>query len=206
VAELVYPARDYGECRDAAYLVFRVRDVDEPVPQIAPPEPDARGNLYLTQLRPAAAEQGWGKLRTNASVEGRRMKMRGELYRQGLGTHAPSRLMYEIPAGYAYFEAEVGVDDGTGGAGSVVAAVSLDGARVFRSPVLTGLDAPARVRIPLDGARQLLLTAETTSDGDRFDHVNWANARFVQANRPETAADAGSVRDEIVTRIAEGSE
>jgi len=82
----------------------------------------------------------------------------------------------------------VGVDDETEGRGSILAAVYLDGTRAFESPVLTGDSEPAVVRIPLAGARQILLVAETTADGQRFDHVDWADARFM--HKPGTASQA----------------
>ena len=190
LAALVYPETDYRACRNAPYLLFRIRKPGESVPVAGPPQPNAEGQLYLSQLIPAAAEQGWGDLQTNSTVEQRRIQMLGRRYRYGLGTHAPSRLLFDIPAGYAFFEATVGVDDETGGDGSIVARIALDGQRVFTSPILTGTSEPAVVRMPLSGARQILLEADPTDDGNRFDHVNWAGARFVRTDK----ALAGEIR------------
>ena len=189
LAELVYPCKTYAACRNAPFLVFRIRDADEPA--VAPataPAPDLEGHVYLSALEPVSADQGWGELTSDASVENRRLRLRGTTYRRGIGTHAPSKLLYNVPAGYDWFEAVVGVDDETEGRGSIVAAVYLDGTRAFESPVLTGDSEPAVVRIPLAGARQILLVAETTADGQRFDHVDWADARFTHS--PGAASQA----------------
>jgi hypothetical protein len=182
LAELVYPSKTYATCRNAPFLVFRIRAVDEPPVATAPAPPvGPEGHLYLGSLTPTSADQGWGELMTDSSVENRRLRLHGKTYRRGIGTHAPSKLLYNIPPGYDLFEAVVGVDDETNGQGSVVAAVYLDGTRAFESPLLTGGSEPVIVRIPLNGARQLLLTAETTADGQRFDHTDWADAKFTHS-------------------------
>jgi hypothetical protein len=178
-AELIYPRGSYEECGDAPYLLFRVRDDGEAVVRSGLPQPDAQGRLYVSQLAPLAVEQGWGGLREDSSVEDAPLRLRGKRFARGLGSHAPSRLLYEIPRGYDWFEAQVGVDDETNGAGSITASVYLDGRSVFESPVLTGTSDAMTVRIPLAGAKQIMLRADTTDDGERFDHVDWADARLI---------------------------
>lgn len=180
VAQLVYPERDFAACSSAPYWVFRVRPAGEaPIEEAA--QPDAAGNLLLSRLRPTSHSQGFGDLRSDATVDGRTMQMRGLSYGRGVGMHAPSISVYAIPDGYDVFEALVGVDDETEGEGSFVASVHLDGRKAFETPVLTGRSPPATIRLPLGGARQLMLRTDPTADGQRFDHVNWADARLVRA-------------------------
>jgi hypothetical protein len=182
-AELIYPCRNYADCQHAPYLLFRVRAPAESVHRDL--SPDEHGRLYLSRLDPVTVEQGWGALHFDRSVEGRTLRMRDRTYARGLGTHAPSRLLFEIPPGLDEFAATVGIDDETAGAGTAVARVRLDGVEVYRSGLLTGLSEPETVRVPLKGARQLELLADDGGDGQRYDHVNWADARFA---RPATAA------------------
>jgi hypothetical protein len=76
----------------------------------------------------------------------------------------------------------VGINRSTKGAGSVRVSVALDDAEpVYASPLLTGTSETVSVRIPLNGAKRILLQADPTPDGNRFDHVDWAGARFVRA-------------------------
>ncbi|MCG3128855.1 MAG: hypothetical protein CHACPFDD_03751 [Phycisphaerae bacterium] len=178
-AELVYPPGAYTENRLAPYLVFRVRDVGELTATAA--ARDADGRIYLSTLTPRSATQGWGQLGIDRSVDGNLMRIRGRLFRHGLGTHAPSRVEFDIPAGAATFEATVGVDDETAKDGSATAAILLDDARVCETPLLTGGGEPATIRIPLGAARRIVLLAETATDGQRNDHVDWADARFMPA-------------------------
>lgn len=191
LATLVYPCTEYAACHDAPFVVFRILAPGEaPATRKAAMLPDFNGTLYLSTLNPVSVEQGWGNLETNVTVDRNRMELRGKSFRYGLGTHAPAKLLYDIPPGYDWFEATVGIDDETGGHGSVVVSVYLDGQQIFESPVLTGLSEPAVVRIPLRGAQQIMLAADATSDGQRFDHVDWAEARFVKgpsAPAPQTS-------------------
>lgn len=179
LAELIYPGRDFGAVGNAPFLIFRIRDEGEAAPAVVAPRPDERGQLHLSRLNPVVAEQGWSKLAFDTAVEGKPLSLRGVRYERGLGTHAPSKHVFDIPPGYDTFEAVVGVDDETDGQGSATAAIFLDDNKVFESPVLTGSSPPAFVRIPLAGARQLTLVTHPTGDGKRFDHVDWADARLL---------------------------
>lgn len=180
-AELIHPVSDYNEARNAPYLLFRIREPGEEVGVAAQLPDDDHGIRYLSQLTPVSVQQGFGDLMSDVSVDGAAIRVGEEIHARGLGTHAPSRLVYDVPAGYEYFEATVGVDRETEGRGSVIASVSLDDAEAtWTSPLLTGTSAPVNVRIGLAGAKRIILRAEATSDGERFDHVDWASARFVR--------------------------
>lgn len=197
LAEFVYPGESYARARTAEYVVFRVRDAGEQEARLAqagPPDTLPGAALYLSGLEPVLAEQGWGDLGADRTVDGNAIRMRGRRFERGLGSHAPSKLLYNIPPGYRWFEAIIGIDDETRGNGSAVLSVYLDGVRAFESPVLVGGAEPVLVRIPLGDARQVLLQADPTPDGQRFDHVNWADARFTvdSSDDPRVARDAPS--------------
>lgn len=184
-AELVWPTTSYTKSRSAPYLLFRVRESDEPVTPKAKPQADDEGRLYLSWLDPVSIEQEWGELQIDRSVENGPLRIGEKVYLRGLGTHAHSKVLYEIPEGFTFFQAEVGVDRETNGLGSIRASVFLDGQRVFQTPVLTG-DSPATiVRVPLGGARQVMLQVDDAGDGNRFDHADWADARFVREAQPQ---------------------
>jgi hypothetical protein len=145
--------------------------------EAGPPE---RG--YLSTLRTVSAFQGWGALARDRAVSGAPMRMGGSVYLRGLGTHAPSRLVFDVPQDAARFTALVGIDAGAGDQGSVRAVVEVDDERLFTSGVLRGNHPPVAVQVPVAGARRITLLAEPTDDGQRADHVNWALARFEPAN------------------------
>ncbi|MFQ5412967.1 MAG: NPCBM/NEW2 domain-containing protein [Phycisphaerae bacterium] len=179
-AELIYPSASYEDCRHAPYLIFRVRDEGE-VPATTRRVPDQHGIVYLSLLTPVAVTQGWGDFSLDHAVGGGPLMLGGKVYLRGLGTHATSRIEYDIPDGYARFDAVAGLDRGSEDRGSIVLSVELDGRNVYTSPVLRGDDAPVDVRIELGDAKRITLIADETADGNRFDHADWAMARFVKA-------------------------
>lgn len=72
-----------------------------------------RGQLPLTKLPWDRATQGWGQTRIGKNAGGGDIAIEGKKYSVGIGTHAPSRIVWRIPAeGYTRFKATVGPDDG----------------------------------------------------------------------------------------------
>jgi hypothetical protein len=202
LAELVYPCRQYHACRDATFLVFRIRTVEESARYVKqPPQADEQGRLYLSQLNPSRVEQGWGELALDAAVDNPRLRLRGHVYHRGLGTHAPSTLLFDVPAEFDEFVATLGVDDQTNGEGSVIASVLLDGVLTYRTPILTGTSEPVTIQLPLNGARQIALRAEPTEDGNRFDHVDWADAHFVRQRQPAPAGEMPTTEATLAEQI-----
>lgn len=180
-AELVYPeGMDYDAARRSEYVIFRIRSEEEER-QIAGSKRDLTAPLYLSDLRAVSVAQGWGDLAVDRTVDGNDIRLGGEEFARGLGTHAPCTLVYDIPEGQEFFEAVVGVDDETEGRGSVIASVSLDGELMYETTILRGRGEPVELRIPVGGATRIELGAEPTEDGQRFDHVSWADARFLRS-------------------------
>jgi len=144
------------------------------------PSPRGTANdAWLEDLQPLSASQDWGSLRRRTSVEGKPMRIAGKEYQHGLGTHANSDLLYELGNRYARFEAQGGVDDEKGGAGTVAFQVFADGEKVFDSGVMKGNEPAKAVSVPLEGVDELLLRVTDGGDGINCDHADWADARLV---------------------------
>ena len=105
--------------------------------------------------------------------------MGGKTYAHGLGTHANSRIHYQLDNRYRRFEAEVGVDDEKEGGGTVVFQVFADDRKVFDSGVMRGNQPAKKVSLPLDGVEELLLVVTDAGDGNNCDHADWGNARLI---------------------------
>ncbi|MEK6675523.1 MAG: NPCBM/NEW2 domain-containing protein [Planctomycetota bacterium] len=148
---------------------------------ISPETRDPENTMYLTSLDPLEAKQGWGALTKDRSVGGGMIYLGGEYFMRGLGTHAPSKLVYDVPVGYDWFEATVGVNQGADELGSVIASVEVDGKIVFTSPTLVAAGKPRFVRVPISGAKTLVLEGSPTEDSAYGDHFDWALARFVRS-------------------------
>lgn len=180
-AELVYPARKMADAQGAEYVVFRIRDAaDTPrsSSRSATAEFDRNGILYLSDLSPVHATQGYGELQADAEVEGGKIELKSRRFLRGLGTHAPSELEFDVPPGAERFEATVGIDASQVDCGSAVVSILVDGRQMLRSQTLRSESTPLDVRISVAGAKRITLKADPTSDGNRCDHVDWASARF----------------------------
>jgi Gpi18-like mannosyltransferase len=138
---------------------------------------------FLSDLVPRVASNGWRRVTNDASVSAGVLQCDGVYALRGLGVHAPSRVQYDIPPGYTHFETRVAIVRRTG---HVRALVRLDGKVRWEKRLDFG-DA-ADIRLPLEGARTLLL--EVLPEGSQqCDHVDGCGARLVRIP-PEVAAPA----------------
>ncbi|MFN0134557.1 MAG: NPCBM/NEW2 domain-containing protein [Phycisphaerae bacterium] len=160
-----------------AWVVMMVRQ--------APIKPADPATVWLSSLSPKSVTQGWKELGRDRSVSGGVMHLGQAYYLRGIGTHAPAKMVFEIPAGMTRFEAVVGIDHAAAGMGSAVVRVLLDGREAAVTPTLTGDGEPAALSVALGEARELTIVVDAGRDGKRSDHVNLALARFtVVADAP----------------------
>ena len=137
---------------------------------------------YLSDLDPMDVIHEFGELRADRTIDGGPLRINQERYEKGLGTHANSEIVYEVPQGFDYFVSDIGLDDEMDGAdaGSIVFKVILDDKLKYKSPVLTKHNDHLRVVVPVKGAKKLRLIVADAGDGIGCDHADWAGARFVE--------------------------
>ncbi len=70
------------------------------------------GETKLTALKWKEALSGFGEVRVNVNAGGGLLKIDGKAVADGIGTHAPSIIGFDIPAGVTRFRARGGIDDG----------------------------------------------------------------------------------------------
>ncbi|MFT5128475.1 MAG: putative membrane-bound dehydrogenase-like protein [Rhodothermales bacterium] len=78
------------------------------------------GSKKLTDLKWKSAVSGWKSVVRNGSASGGALEIDGKKQSFGLGTHAPSLIVYELPKGYDTFTARVGIDSAQKKKGSVI--------------------------------------------------------------------------------------
>ncbi len=66
----------------------------------------------LTTLEWKAAKAGSGKTQINQNVMGGPLTVENKVYANGIGTHAASSIVYDLPPGVERFTAKVAIDDG----------------------------------------------------------------------------------------------
>jgi len=141
--------------------------------------------VYLSDIRPDEyrfvpyLETKW-PYKTDRNVTGGQLRCGGRLYLKGLGLHSASRLSYRLDQPWSRFQAELGIDDSTGGRGSVGFRVLVDGVQKYISPPIRGGMPPQAVSIDLTDAKKLDLVVDFGEAGDVLDHADWLGARLVK--------------------------
>ena len=135
--------------------------------------------VYLDELELQHIKQGWGKAQPGKSVQEKTLRLQGQDFKRGVGSHAPGVFYVELDGQAQRFQCTVGIDDETNNLGTAQVILIGDGRELFRSAVLKGGAAPAAIDIDLSGVRQLVFIMKDAGDDRNFDHVDWADARFL---------------------------
>ena len=81
------------------------------------------GEKKLTEIPWKKATSGFGQVNIGKNAGGSSLRVGGREYADGIGTHAPSVIVYDLPPGYTRFKARGGIDNGgadQGGSGATV--------------------------------------------------------------------------------------
>lgn len=136
--------------------------------------------VRLAQISPNSVEQAWGELQRNRSVWEKPMTIAGQTFSTGLGTHAESRIVYDLAGGrFKKFRARVGRDEHAQD-GEVIFQVWLDGRKMFDSGPMRKTIPAQTVEVDVEGAEWLELRTLPGSDGIAGDHGNWAEAELLR--------------------------
>jgi hypothetical protein len=142
------------------------------------------GNLVqLSELEPANVEQTpyFGRLlgyRTDQSLDGGPLKLKGETYAKGLAVHSRCVLTYELDGEFAKFKTIVGFDDAAGTIGCVTCRVVGDGKDLFAKNDMKPADGLQTLDLPVAGVKELVLEVDFGSDEDAGDRIIWGEPRL----------------------------
>ncbi|PNY79666.1 NPCBM/NEW2 domain-containing protein [Deinococcus koreensis] len=173
-------------------------------PESAPagggPSAVLRTGFLSDQLDAAtAAANGWGPAERDMSNgdeavgDGEPLSLAGGKFVKGLGVHARSDLTFALDGRCARFKASVGVDDSVRAGGrfdgrgvsTVAFSVFAGSTRLFSSGVMSGKSRTQTVDVAIPaGATSLRLVVEDGSDGVRYDHADWADAKVWCSGTP----------------------
>ncbi|MFW6162239.1 MAG: NPCBM/NEW2 domain-containing protein, partial [Planctomycetota bacterium] len=153
------------------------------------PKPGAP-RVWLDEVAPDEAKQDWGRLQRNQSVWGKPMIVAGRKLARGLGTHANSRIVYDLSGGeFVRFRSLVGRDEHAMD-GRVVFQVWGDGKKVFDSGPMGKTTPAKRVDVDVRGAEVLELRTLDGGDGIGGDHGNWGDAHLARDKpKPKVKAE-----------------
>ena len=133
-------------------------------------------------------QQQWGDFGFDTAAArtggtGSPLQIGEKTYARGLGHHANGEIVVDLRGRYSRFRTWVGVQSQGGDRGSVIFRVSVDGEVKFETEPMSDSDPARQVDVPLDGARELRLTATDAGDGIGCDMANWAEACLVRDPR-----------------------
>ncbi|GHV14633.1 hypothetical protein AGMMS49938_11120 [Fibrobacterales bacterium] len=134
----------------------------------------SENNRLLQDTKPNSWEQSWSEPKYGKSVEGNTIKIDGRIFEYGIGSHSPSKLVWDINGKYKKFHGFIGLDDESACGNGVIYIVKGDGKSLYKSRVLASHELDS-LEVNLDGIKTLEL--ETLDNGDKdCDHANWAGA------------------------------
>lgn len=140
---------------------------------------------YLSDMKWLSAANGLGPVeRDNANGgagenDGEKIRLRGEVYKKGLGVMPLSKIVYDLDGRYELFSAVIGIDDAAQRKGSAVFEAWSGMKLLYRSPALKGTDSPRHVVIPVKGVDELTLKVLDGGDGSAGDLADWADAKLL---------------------------
>jgi hypothetical protein len=142
--------------------------------------PADRPTVRLDEVTPDYCTQDWGQLQRNRSVWEKEMIVAGRKFAHGLGTHANSRMAYELGGGrFKTFRCLVGRDEHALD-GQIVFEVWVDGQKRFDSGPMTRSTPAKPVAVDVTGAAVLELRTLIGADGQCGDHGDWAEAELTR--------------------------
>lgn len=129
--------------------------------------------LVLSGMNMHSFNQGYKTPMMNKSVEGATLSACGRQYKYGIGTHAPSKIYYELPENADTLNVGVAIDDEVFDNGDVMFRIYGDGKILWQSsPVIGRAKDVVWARVSVAGVKQLRL--ETDPHGpDSYDHADW---------------------------------
>jgi len=134
----------------------------------------SKNNRLLQELKPVAAEQSWGEPKMGKSVDNNAMRIDGRIFEFGIGSHAASKLVWNLSGSHKKFHSHIGLDDESACGNGAIWVVKGDGKELYRSKVLTSHEIDS-LSIDISGIKVFEL--ETLDNGDKdCDHANWAGA------------------------------
>lgn len=141
--------------------------------------------VSLTKLSPYISVQGYGQRQSNMPVNGflgwrewRFLSVQYAFYRKGIGTHANSRIDFDLGKKFRRFTTDVGIDTEAGSAGSAVFEIYGDNHLLYSSGTIGRFDLPKHAEVDVTNVRFLTLVTTDARNGITDDHTNWLNPKL----------------------------
>jgi hypothetical protein len=182
----------------AGFLVFYLWKPAKPVPKTPPPPPpmeiaqnfiDSNASFVSQNLdisfngiKAVRGYTSWGeKPMKNQGIMGGELNIKEKVYERGIGTQAPSVIVFDLKGKVKRFTCLAGCDMKGGNSDMIVFAVKADGKKLYQSPMMKVQDEPVAIDVDVTGAKELSLIVAPYGD-DSWKQAVWANPRFIKAS------------------------
>lgn len=179
-----------------------------------PQAPEGLEHVPLSSLDLSKSLCGWSTPKTNKSIDGNALKLKGVTYTSGVGTHAPSQMIVRLNGSVTDFYATLGIDDEVAGSCTAnntngradyhVYVSNGDGqTQTVARGTIKAIDGNAvQIHADVNGWKYLYLETSNGSDGgNSYDHVDWACAYFVYQEQ-NSSRPIMVTAEEISTKLA----
>ncbi|MCK9399111.1 MAG: NPCBM/NEW2 domain-containing protein [Bacteroidales bacterium] len=155
--------------------------------------------IWLHELDISKMEAGWGTSRVNLSVDSNALTVAGQVYENGVGTHAISKMMVDLKGRGVKFYALVGIDDESGDKASVEFFVLGDQRVLWRSGIMKKGDPALLVDVSLKRIQKIALYVSDGGDYNYYDHSDWLGAFIEYRKEPPVPLEPPVQKPYILT-------
>ncbi len=138
--------------------------------------------VLITKITPITSSTGYGTRQVDMPVNASFgfpkwgfLSVQYAFYRHGIGTHAPSREVFDINRQFKTLSTDYGIDTNGGPQGSVQFLVYGDGKLLFASEIIKRYELPRHADININGVKILELVVSDGDNGNVDDHADWLN-------------------------------
>ncbi len=161
---------------------------------------------WLGDIPPTSVSVGWDKYRVDESWYQPGFDIAGIHYEQGIFTHAPAHVTYNLEESYSAFSACIGLDDGDNSCGDgVIFRVNADEIEIYKSDIIISAQPVTCFNLPINGSTKLeLFVDELGSNG--CDESAWVNAKLKKTEDGEIHAPAPVAKSGQTTSYGKGDD
>lgn len=135
------------------------------------------GRISATVIAGRQAQQDWGRLRIDVTVDGRGLSVGGEAFDEGFGTHARSTIRIPVPENAVRFQVRAGMDDEARGGGAAFS-IRLDSIPAWQSGRMRSGETSRFAEVDVQGKRWVELVVDPLEDNSG-DHADWLSPSFL---------------------------
>lgn len=131
--------------------------------------------------------QDWGRPVINRSVAGTPLSIAGRRFERGIGSHAISRMLFDLGGTAQRIAGMAGPDDANLFTTDLEFKIIGDGQLLWQSGTMRRGDAAVPFDVDLTGIDKVLLLVDLCGDAFMYDHADWVDTRFITSGSDVTA-------------------